>query len=41
MVRSSNRQRRSAKRNRRPQASMRAGFFRKRLFIMTGSWRKP
>jgi len=41
MVRSINRQMRSAKSNMRPKASMRAGFFRKRLFIMTGSLRKP
>src|SRR5215831_6814943 len=41
MARSINRQMRSAKSNTRPKASMRSGFFRKRLFTMTGSLRKP
>jgi hypothetical protein len=41
MARSIHRQMRSAKRNRRPQASRRAGCFSKSLCIMTGSLRKP
>ena len=41
MARFITRQMRSAKSNTRPQAAMRSGFFRQRLFTMTGSWRKP